>query len=231
MRPGRFNPRSGGEPTWLIWCYKGMRPAIRVSALGAALMLVVTLVAFHWLGLSFPWSRPGHAQPPPTLSQVQPTPAPVDLYDVMGTLTLNGRTIPAARLLPAEIPLVEWIDKGGIVVNEVRPAEWWPSDRTSMPRIVRGAAVVHAFLVVASAIVIDAVPIAASLNASVCVSKTGDVMTYRLQLVGRTASFDYSQRLHFATYQEALLITADDDTYERLVRIGALPIQAGLCPR
>jgi hypothetical protein len=147
----------------------------------------------------------------------------------MGTLTLNGRTIPSARLLPSEIPLLEWIDKGGVVVNEIRPAEWWPSDRTSLPKIVRGAAVVHALLVPPSAIVLDAVPVAGSLNAYVCVSTISAVMSYRLQLVGRTASFDYSESLHFATHRDALLITADDGAWERLVQIGASPILAGPC--
>jgi hypothetical protein len=155
----------------------------------------------------------------------------VNQYDVMGTLTLKtGRTIPSAELHPAEAQLLDWLDNGGIVVNEIRPAAWWPSDRTSLPKIVRGAAVVHAFLVAPSAIVIDAVPLSGSLRASVCESAIAEVVSYRLQLVGRTASFDYPRALYFATHLEALLITTDYVTWERFLKIGAVRLQPGPCP-
>jgi len=210
----------------LIRCSEDVHRAIRAGALGAALALVVTLVAFHWLGLSLPWSKP-----PATLGQVQQTPTPVDLYDVMGTLTLNGRTIPSARLLPAEFPLLDWIDKGGIVVNEIRPAEGWPSDRSSLPKIVRGVAVVHALLVPPSTVIYDVVPLAGALNASECATGSGgQSVSYHLKLAGRTATIDYANALYFATYEGALIITANGDAWGRLLYIGASPVQGGPCP-
>lgn len=216
----------------MIRCNEDVHRAIRAGALGAALALVVTLIAFQRLGLSLPWSQHGQAQPPTTASQLKPTPTPVDLYDTMGTLTLNGRTIPSARLLPAEIPLLDWIDKGGIVLNEIRPAEGWPSDRTSLPKIMRGVAVVHALLVPPSTVIYDVVPLAEALNASACATGSGgQSVSYHLKLAGRTATIDYANALYFATYGGALIITANGDAWGRLVYIGALPIEAGPCPR
>jgi hypothetical protein len=204
-----------------------MHRGLRIGALGAVLALVVTLIASQRLGLSLPWSKP-----PLTVSQVQPTPTPVDQYDVMGTLTLNGRTIPSARLLPAEFSLLEWIDKGDIVVNEIRPAEGWPSDRSSLPKIMRGVAVVHALLVPPSTVIYDVVPLAGALNASECATGSGgQSVSYHLKLAGRTATIDYANALYFATYGGALIITANGDTWGRLVYIGASPVQGGPCPR
>jgi hypothetical protein len=147
----------------------------------------------------------------------------------MGTLTLNGRTIPSARLLPEEFSLLEWLDTGGIVVNEIRPAAGWPSDRTSLPDIVRGMAVVHEFLVPPSATVFDAVPVAGPLSASLCASAIGGLTLYRLQLVGRTASFDSAQAVHFATHQNALLVTTNDGVWQSLLQAGASQVQPGPC--
>lgn len=203
-----------------------MHRAVRVGALGVALTLVVTFFAFRWLGISIPWSKT-----PAMSSQVQRTPTPVDQYDVMGTLTLNGRTIPSARLFPAEFALLDWIDKGGIVVNEIRPAEGWPSDRTSLPRIVRGVAVVHALLSPPSTVIYDVVPVAGALNLSVCATGSGgQLVSYHLKLAGRTATIDYANALYFATYGGALIITANGDAWGRLIYIGASSVEAGPCP-
>jgi len=225
LSPRRMS--SAEEPAWLVRCNWSMHRAVRVGALLVALTLVVTFFAFRWLGLSLPWSKPAA-----TLSQVQPTPTPVDLYDVMGTLTLDGRTIPSARLLPAEFSLLDWIDKGGIFVNEIRPAEGWPSDRSSLPKIVRGVAVVHALLVPPSTVIYDVVPLAGALNASVCATGGGaQLVSYHLKLAGRTATIDYANALYFATYGGALIITGNGDTWGRLLYIGASPVQARPCPR
>jgi hypothetical protein len=159
---------------------------------------------------------------------VLPTPTPVDLYDVMGTLTIRGRTIPSARLLPTEVSVVEWLDDKGIRVSEIRPAAGWPSDRTSLPDIVRGVAVVHAFLIPPSAIVFDAMPVAGPLSPSLCASPSGVAISYQLQLGGRSARFDYPQLLHVATYLGAMLVTTSDEISAGLINAGASPVRCAL---
>jgi hypothetical protein len=201
-----------------------MNRALRGGAVVAVLGLLLAVAASHWLGITIPWSQPRGARPPATASRLLPTPTPVDPYEVMGTLTFRGRTIPAARLLPTEIPLLEWLDDGGIRVSEIRPALGWPSDRTSLPDIVRGVAVVHAFLVPPSAILFDAMPVAGPLNASACTSANRDLTSYQLRLGGRSARFDYPQLLHIGTYLGAALITTSDDVWDRLLKSGASPV-------
>jgi hypothetical protein len=66
------------------------------------------------------------------------TPTPVDMYDVMGTLTVHGRTIPSARLTPSEYALINWMDDLGLHVNEIRPAEGRPAAESSLLAVVRG---------------------------------------------------------------------------------------------
>jgi len=213
------------EPACLVRCYRAMNRVLRGGALAAFLGLLLAVASSHWLGIRLPWSPAGGARPPATAPRVLPTPTPVDPYDLMGTLTFRGRTIPSARLLPTEVSLVEWLDDKGIRVSEIRPAAGWPSDRTSLPEVLRGVAVVHAFLIPPSVIVFDAMPVAGPLNASVCTSPIGEVISYQFQLGGRSAGFDYPQLLHVATYLSALLVTTSDDMSARLLNAG------WLCPR
>jgi hypothetical protein len=191
----------------------------------AVLGLLVAVASSHWLGTTLPWSQSGGVRPTATTPHLLPTPTPVDLYDVMGTLTIRGRTIPSARLLPTEVSLVEWLDDKGIRVSEIRPAAGWPSDRTSLPDIVRGVAVVHAFLIPPSAVLFDAMPVAGPLSPSVCASPSRVAISYQLQLGGRSARFDYPQLLHVATYLGAMLVTTSDDISARLINAGASPVR------
>ena len=213
------------EPACLVRCYRAMNRVLRGGALAAFLGLLLAVASSHWLGIRLPWSPAGGARPPATAPRVLPTPTPVDPYDLMGTLTFRGRTIPSARLLPTEVSLVEWLDDKGIRVSEIRPATGWPSDRTSLPDVVRGVAVVHAFLIPPSAIVFDAVPVAGPLSPSVCASPIGVAISYQLQLGGRSARFDYPQLLHVATYLGAMLVTTSDDISGRLINAGASPVR------
>ena len=125
--------------------------------------------------------------------------------------------------------MVDWLDKGGIEIDEIRPADLRSSDGLSVARIVRGAAVVHALLVSPSTIVFDAVPLAGSLGSSVCTSVIAGITSYQVRMAGITVNLDYSRSLHFATHLDALLITTDDGTWNRLLKIGASPIQIGTC--
>lgn len=189
----------------------------------AALVLVVA--AYRWLGAPFPWSQARATPKAVTAPGSFTSPTPVDMYDVMGTLTLNGRSLPSARLAPGESNLLGWIDDSGLHMNEIRPAEGWPTSSASLPDAMRGVAVVHALLVPPSTVLYDVVPLAAPLNASVCATGSGGrVVSYRLKLAGRSPTIDYADALYFATYGGALMITTNGDAWNRLQASGAASV-------
>lgn len=190
----------------------------------AAAILVVTVSGAHWLGVQLPLL---HSSPSPSaraVSSTRPTATP-DPYAVMGTLRIHGRTIRSARLAPGESAVVEWLDNNQVLVVEIVGVGGWPSDRTSLPEVVRGLAVVHELLVPTSTQIYDVVPLAGQLNVSVCSSSgSGDRLSYRLKLVGRTVAFDYPEPLHFANYQDTLLVTANGEVWDHLRQAGATPV-------
>ena len=183
---------------------------------GAVLVLLV--VAYRWLGGPFPGSAPTTTSERVATPSVRTSPTSVDIYDQMGTLTFRGRTIPSARLAPGEYDLLNWIDDSGLHINEIRPAEGWPSSKGSLPDVMRGAGVVHALLVPPSTVMYDVVSLGGALNTSVCPAPTADqrVVSYHLTLAGRTATIDYADALYFAAHENALIITTDGDAWSRL---------------
>ncbi len=199
----------------------GVTRSLRAGlVVGAALLMAIA--AYRWLGAPLPRSAPTGTVPPPTTGSASVSPTPVDIYDVMGTLTINGRTIPSARLAPAEYSLVKWIDDNGAHMNEIRPAEDWPSPPDSLPSLVRSTAVVHALLVPPQTVIYDVVGLAGTLNPSVCATSSGgQIASYHLRLESVEATIDSAQALYFATYGGALMISSDGDALGRLPEHGA----------
>jgi len=197
-----------------------MNRLIRGAAVIAAGTLLLAVSAVHWLGLQLPSAQP-HQSPASRTLRAQPSVNSPDPYDVMGTLTFRGRTILSARLAPGESSVLGWLDDSQVRVVEVRPVGGWPSDRTSLPDVLRGVAVVHEFLVPTSTDIYDVVPVAAPLDVSVCtLAMHGASYSYRLKLVGRIATFDYPESLYFVTYLDTLLITTNGEIWDRLRQSG-----------
>jgi len=217
-----------GEPNWSRECNGGMTRSLRAGLVGAALLMAIA--AYRWLGAPLQQSAPTGTLSRPTVGIAPVSPTPVDMYDVMGTLTINGRTIPSARLSPAEYSLVKWIDDSGAQMNEIRPAEGWPSPSDSLPSLVRGTAVVHALLVPPETVTYDVVGLTGTLNPSVCATSSGgQIASYHLRLGSVDATIDSAPALYFATYGGALMISSDGDALSRLGDHGALTISPGNC--
>jgi hypothetical protein len=117
---------------------------------------------------------------------------------------------------------VDWLDQNAGPINEIRPAEGWPTTAWSLPVAVRSAAVVHILLVPTSTEIIDVVPLTASSWVSGCTSVVRGAASYQISVHGEpVASFVFPDPLHLATWGSALLMTRDDLTYQRLLAAGA----------
>lgn len=199
----------------------------RIAGTGsiAVAALVLAIAAYRWLDTPAPSAYVKSTPPVTTVPSASAIPTPIDMYDVMGTLTFHGRSIPAARLAPGETDLINWIDDSGLHMNEIRPAEGWPSSTNSLSDMLRGAAVLHALLVPPSTVLYDIVPLAASPNRNVCPTNNGGrLVSYHLSVAGRTTTFDYADALYFATFRGALIITTNGDATRRLQQVGASPV-------
>lgn len=201
-----------------------MNRNVRGMAVIAAGALVLSLATASWLGVRLPVGAPHRAGP---FASASPSPSlvPADAYDVMGTLTINGRSIPSARLAPGESSLVEWAERNGIGISAIALATNWPPETTSLSDALRGAAVAHAMIVSQTETIFDVVPLSGSLDPSICITSATDGASYQLILAGRVISFSDAVAVHVGAWRNAAVITMSDSLWERIRSGGATEVQ------